>query len=137
MSLGFTIEPYGTVEEVIKSWKPRGCATEKEFEQSLSRKLEKELKNQKIQTQYGSGRQRVDIVVHKKVPIEVKKDLTTTSALQRTLGQVDQYLQDWDSLILVLCGDVAPDLLKSLKKACESKTDLGHMYDNRVFIIVK
>jgi len=125
MSLGFTIDSYGSVEEVIKSWQPRGCATEKEFEQSLSKKLEKELKNQKIQTQYGPGRQRVDIVVHKKVPIEIKKDLTTTSALQRTLGQVDQYLQDWNYLFLVLCGDVEPNLLKSLKKACESKTSWG------------
>jgi len=133
MAWGFTLDPFGTVHEVIESWRPKGYTPEKEFEQSLLRKLQRELKKQKIQTQYGSGRQRVDIVVHGKVPIEVKKDLKSTSALQRTIGQLEQYLQDWDRLFLVLYDDVAPYLLKSLKEYADKKDILGE----RIIVIVK
>ena len=135
MSWGFTLSPFGTVREIIESWRPKGCTTEKKYEQSLLRKLQKELKEQKIQIQYGSGRQRVDIVVNGKVPIELKKDLKTTSALQRTIGQIDQYLQDWNRLFLVFCGNVAPDLLKNLKKY--AKNIETEDWDKEIFIIVK
>jgi hypothetical protein len=49
MSVGFWLDPFGKVRKVIESWRPRGCATEKEFEASLLRKLKKELKKQKVQ----------------------------------------------------------------------------------------
>jgi len=137
MAWGFTLDPFGTVCKIIESWRPRGCSTEKEFEQSLLRKLQKELKKQKIQTQYGSGRQRIDIVVDNKVPIEIKKDLKDPRALHRTIGQLEQYFQDknWDGFFLVLCGNIASDLLKSLKSYAKSKTDL--MGDEKITIIVK
>lgn len=57
MPISFALNPFGRVCEVIESWKPRGCKTEKDYENSLVKKLEKELVNQKIQRQYGSGRQ--------------------------------------------------------------------------------
>lgn len=89
MPYRFTLNPFGRVCQAIESWRPRGCKTEKDYENSLVKKLRKELVNQTIIQQYGSGRQRVDIVVHNKVPIEVKKDLKTTAALQRAIGQLN------------------------------------------------
>ena len=124
MPLSFTLNPFGRVCEVIESWRPRECKTEKDYENSLVKKLEKELVNQRIQQQYGSGRQRVDIMVHGKVPIEIKKDLKSTATLQRTIGQLNQYLKDWSAIILVLCGDVSGDLFKDLKKYGESQDTL-------------
>jgi len=88
------------------------------------KKLQNELVNQTITPQWGSARQRVDIVVHGKVPIEVKKDLKSTAALQRTIGQLNQYLKDWQGVILVLCGDISSDLLNDLKKYAESQSTL-------------
>ncbi|MEK6978326.1 MAG: hypothetical protein AABX40_08045 [Candidatus Hydrothermarchaeota archaeon] len=119
----WSLDPFGTVKGVIESWQPKGCTTEKDFEQSLLKELQKKLKKQRIQTQYGLGRQRIDIVVDGKVPIELKKDLKRTSALQRAVGQLEQYLQDWDHLFLVLCGDIEPDLLKTLEKYAGGKED--------------
>jgi hypothetical protein len=57
ISFGFTLDPFGTVREIIESWEPKGCTTEKDFENSLYEKLREKLKYQKIQTQYGSGEQ--------------------------------------------------------------------------------
>jgi hypothetical protein len=59
-------------------------------------------------------------MVHGKVPIEVKKDLKTTAAFQRTVGQLNQYLEDFEGIILVLCGDVSRDLLKDLETYAKS-----------------
>jgi len=119
MPISFTLNPFGRVREVIESWRPRGCKTEKDYERSLVKKLQNELVNQNIQQQYGSARQRFDIMVHDKVPIEIKKDLKSTAALQRTIGQLDGYLKDWEGVILVLCGDVSGDLFNDLKKYAE------------------
>lgn len=120
MPRSFFLNPFGRVCEAIESWRPRGCTTEKDYERSLAKKLEKELLNQKITPQFGSARQRVDIMVDGKVPIEVKKDLKTTAAFQRTVGQLNQYLQDFEGIILVLCGDVSRDLLKDLEAHAKS-----------------
>jgi len=124
MSISFTLNPFGRVCEVIESWRPRGCKTEKDYENSLVKKLEKELVNQNIQQQYGSARQRVDIMVHDKVPIEIKKDLNSTAKLQRAKGQLDGYLKAWQGIILVLCGDTAGDLFNDLKKYAKSQSTL-------------
>ena len=135
MSLLFTLYPFSTTERLITSWKPKGCSTEKELEQSLVRKLRKELKNHKIETQYGSGSQRIDIVIDGKVPIEIKRYLKTTSALQRIIGQLDLYLENWEKIILALCGEIKPNLLIQLKEYVEDKTDI--ILDERVIIVVK
>lgn len=137
MRWGFTLAPFGTVCEVIESWQPKGCKTEKDYEESLLQKLRRELKNQIIQTQYGSGRQRIDIVVHKKVPIELKKDLKSTASYHRLIGQLEEYLQDWDHIILVLCGIIKLDLIKSLKKYIDRKEEGFPLGGKEVTIIVK
>jgi len=124
MPISFTLNPFGRVSEVIESWRPRGCKTEKDYERSLVKKLQNELVNQTIQQQYGSARQRVDIMVHGKVPIEIKKDLKSTAVLQTTKGQLDGYLKAWQGVILVLCGDIQADLFKELKKYGESQDTL-------------
>ncbi len=134
MSLDYWLDPFGEVCKVIKSWKPKGCKTEKEFEKSLLRKLQKELKGKKIQAQYGSGRQRIDIVVDDKVPIEVKKDIKDTSALQRLIGQMEQYFKKWEGLVLVICGNIEQDHLKELKEYAKK---WEWSFDEGLIIIVK
>ena len=127
--------PFAEVRGAIKSWKPRGCKTEKDYERSLEAKLRKELKKRNIQTQYGSVRQKVDIVVDSKVAIEIKKDLNSTGDLQRTIGQLDQYLHAWEGVFLVLCGETAPDLLKSLQQY--ARKTAGFLTSERVEVICK
>ena len=112
----FGPNPFEEVWTVIKSWKPRGCKNEKDYEKSLRRDLDKKLKNRTIQSQYGAARQRVDICVDGKVPIELKHNLTSTAAYQKTKGQLDDYLKKWDGVFLVLCGKTDPDMLKELQE---------------------
>ena len=137
MSWGFTLEPFGTVIEVIESWQPKDCKTEKDYEKSLLLELRQQLVKQTIQTQYGSGRQRVDIVVHKKVPIEIKKDLKSTGAYHRLLGQLEEYLQDWDHMILVLCGVIKSDLKQSLKEFIDRKVEGLFLNEKEVTLVIK
>lgn len=137
MSWGFTLDPFGTVKEIIESWQPINCNTEKDFEESLSKELENKLKNQKIQKQYGSGRQKFDIVVHNKVPIELKKDIKSTSALQRTIGQLELYLKDWDKLFLVICGHIEHDIRQDLEKYIEDNLDDVGLFEERIILIIK
>lgn len=135
MIWGFTLDPYGTVKKHIENWKPRNCRTEKEFEKSLARKLDKELKNQKIETEYGYGKQRIDIVVDGKVPIEIKYNLKITSAFQKLIGQLELYLEIWDIIIVVLCGEIKSVYLNDIRKYAEGKT--GVPIDEPVQIVVK
>ncbi len=137
MNIGFSLDPIGRVRKIIESWQPVNCHTEKQFENSLMIKLQKELKGIKIQSQYGSGRQKVDIVVNDKIPIEIKKDLKSSSALQRTIGQLEQYLKSWETVILVLCGEVKQDLLADLKEYGKSKEGITTLFDEGVIIVVK
>lgn len=141
ISGGFTLDPFDTVREIIKSWEPKGCTTEKDFEKSLYDKLREKLKNQKIQRQYGSGEQKVDIVVDDKVPIELKKDIKNTADLQRTIGQLEMYLNrgHWTGVILVLCGDIAPEHFKFLEKYAERKKNIiAEIFpETGIFIIKK
>ena len=135
MIFEFVSDPFSEVRKVIKSWRPRGCKTEPQYKKSLASKLESELKKRKVEREYGTGLRRVDIVVDGKVPIEMKRDLTSQGVLQRTIGQLDLYLKDWDKVFLVICGEVRPELLKSLKEYTSKKYHI--LGGERVEIIVK
>jgi hypothetical protein len=83
---------------------------------------------------------RVDIVVDDKVPIELKKDITSTADLERTIGQLEMYLHKghWKGVFLVLCGDIENSHLKSLEKYAKSKEDITDIFaDTGIFIIKK
>ena len=68
-------------------------------------------------------------------PIEIKKDIMSNAVLQRLIGQIEQYLVNWKYLVLVVCGEIAPDYLAMLEDYAKTKTDF--MGDNRLYIIVK
>ena len=93
------------VERIIKSWKPQGCKTEKDYEKSLQKELIAKLKDCRVESQYGAGRQSVDICVDDKIPIEIKKDLKSQANYHRAKGQLDDYIRKWDKVFLILCGE--------------------------------
>ncbi|MFA5032878.1 MAG: hypothetical protein WC614_07655 [bacterium] len=127
-----------TISGITNAWQPERCKTEKDFENSLLKKLQEELKDQRIQSQYGSGAQRVDIVIDKNIAIEIKKDLKNTSVLQRLIGQMELYIKDWEYLFIILCGNIKPDLLKDLKSYIENKnSELGCIFNDRVVLLIK
>jgi len=113
----------GRVSELAESWRPRKCKTEKEYELSLFRHLEKNLEQSDIIRQYAVGRIRGDIVVDKTILIEIKKGLDSMSQYQRLKGQIDDYANQWDGyVLLVFCGDVQRDLKKEIERQANSHT---------------
>lgn len=64
-------------------------------------------KDIEVVRQYGSSRVRVDLCVGRKVFIEIKKDLNSTSKLQRLLGQLEPYNKEkWENMIIILIVEV-------------------------------
>ena len=79
------------VERLVDEWKPRRCATEKDYEKSLYKFLHEKFEEIQITKQYARGRIRADIVVGDKIIVELKNNLNTTNKYQRLLGQLAQY----------------------------------------------
>ena|SRR5713101_963115 len=109
------------VMKLIDDWHPRSCKTEKDFELSLHKHLEKSLPNADVIKQYAAGRVKGDIVIDGNVLIEIKDSLDSTGQLQRLIGQLDIYHTQWKGKVIVLiCGDVQRDLMKSLNLKIEA-----------------
>lgn len=136
MDIGFSWDPMGKVVKIISEWQPRGCNTEKDFERSLAEELRLQMPDVSIQQQYGAARQRVDIVIGKKVAIELKKNLKTTGEYQRTIGQIEHLVEDWENTVLVVCGSVDPDLLQALKTHAAKRSASNFLYPGEGIVVL-
>jgi hypothetical protein len=118
MGFGFWFDAPGTVKKLIREWQPKNCRTEKDFERSLVAWLESKLEGKDIAKQFGVGRVRSDVVIDKKVLVELKINLDSTAKLQRLLGQIQLYKEDWAKpVFLVLCGKHDANLVRKLQHA--------------------
>lgn len=127
------------VLKLIDAWHPRRCETEKDFERSLHKHLERNLENSNVIKQYAAGRVKGDIVVEDKILIEIKDSLQSTGQLQRLLGQLDIYNTQWKGqVIVVICGDSQRDLVKHLSGKVESlKPGFLEFEDQKIFLVVR
>ena len=94
----------GMIEELVRKWRPRGCATEKDYEKSLYEYLHKKLEAIQVTKQFAKGRIRADIVVGDRVIVELKNNLDSTAKYQRLVGQIAEYKEWPGEIIVVLCG---------------------------------
>lgn len=130
------------VSSLIERWMPEGCKTEKEFEKSLLAFLRQEMPTLEITSQFAFGKQKADIVIDKKVIIEIKTNLKSVSACHRLVGQLNDYC-DWKGrIILVLTGDTDHDLKFKLEKYAKDANDkhgnpLSVFVDHKMLIIQK
>lgn len=129
------------ITKLIDAWHPRGCKTEKDFERSLQKHLEKNLPNADVIAQYASGRVKGDIAVDGEVLIEIKDSLKSTAQLQRLLGQLEIYNTQWKGKVIVLiCGDSQRDLVNTLKKKIDdlkAATTFLIFSDQKIFLILR
>ena len=65
----------GVIKSAIKSWRPRNCSKEKDFEKSLYIFLHKKFPDIQVTKQYAKGRIRADILVGDKIIIELKNEV--------------------------------------------------------------
>jgi len=110
--------PGKTVGELIAEWQPRPANTEAEYEKSLHSFLKSKLTFAKITRQYGSARVKCDLAVNDDVFIELKNGLRTTNKLQRLIGQIELYSNEWRGkpVIILLLGESQDDLLYDLNR---------------------
>ena len=127
------------VIKLIGDWHPRKCETEKDFERSLHKHLEKNLEDANVIKQYAAGRVKGDIVVDDNILIEIKDSLQSTGQLQRLLGQLDIYNGQWKGqVIVVICGESQRDLVKHLSRKVESlKPGFLDFEDEKIFLVVR
>jgi hypothetical protein len=110
--------PRKTVEELINTWQPRPARLEADYEKSLHSFLKSKLTFAKLTRQYGSARVKCDIAVNDDVFIELKNGLRTTNKLQRLIGQIELYSNEWKGkpVIILLLGESQDDLLHDLNR---------------------
>ncbi len=130
------------VTALIESWRPRSCKTEKAFERSLFKHLEKKLKKSAIVQQYAAGRVKGDIVVDGKILVEIKDRINSKGKLQRLLGQLDTYASKWEGkVIVVICGKSQRNLLKMLREKVDSLQPVPNLLElfpeQKIVLLVK
>ena len=111
--------PRKAVEELIESWRPQTTRLEADYEKSLHAFLKSKLTFVKITRQYGSARVKCDLAVGDDVFIELKNGLRTTNKLQRLIGQIELYWNEWHGkpVIILLLGESQDDLLHDLNRS--------------------
>ncbi|MEO0019281.1 MAG: hypothetical protein ABIK47_01390 [candidate division WOR-3 bacterium] len=128
----------GAVRGLVEKWRPPFYKSESEYKKDLYNYLVKNVKGIEVVREFGSSRLRADICVGRKVFIEIKKDLNSTSKLQRLLGQLELYAKEgWDNGILVVVGKVEPDLLRQAEEGLERFEDDFSFFTDEGWIIIR
>lgn len=123
--------PGKTVTELVEDWPAKRCETEAEYERQLADFLRTKLGGfARVRQQQGAGSSRCDIQIDKKVALELKVNLTSTSKLQRLIGQVELYKKESEAeLVIVLIGETRSDLQDTLEE---------HLGDSeKIFLVTK
>lgn len=123
----------GAIIDIIKKWRPRGCKTEKDYENSLSSKLHENFPSFQITKQYAKGRIRADLLIDEKVIVEIKHNLYSTAEYLRLIGQLIVYRHDWSGrVLLLLTGKTDPSLVKDLERIIKKEgLDSGLLFMER------
>jgi len=105
-SRGKKLKPnYGNVRRVIESWRPEEFTTEPEFKKDLYNLFKKKMGHEFVRKE--SGEYHADIVIDRKIPIELKRNLGK-SDLDRLDRQINNYKRDKNyrgqKIFIVICG---------------------------------
>ena len=106
---------FDDVLSIVKNWKPRKkYSNEAGYRDDLMEYIRKKLNEQ--QSMFGLGptekhiirkedsRSLADIGIDRKIGIELKLNLTKKSQRNRLIGQINDYIKDYEYIIVVLCG---------------------------------
>lgn len=126
---------YTDIAEIIEVWTPKG-STEKKLRDDLTKYIRKELKERakSFWRQFledtdfvimnEAGRARADIEINRNIGIEIKLSLKGKTEIDRLCGQVGKYMESYEHVFVVLCGDVSDqnfeETRRRLNKLCVS-----------------
>jgi hypothetical protein len=107
----------------IKAWNPSDFSKEAEYRDSLAAYLRECAPDARVQTEYRHFGTTTDIhfeadgfLGDHNAFIELKRNLTQKSQLDRLIGQTEILQPRKHNVIIVLCGATSPALLDRLKK---------------------
>ena len=75
------------------------------------------------------GRSRADIEVDGRIGIELKLNLTGKTEMDRLMGQLNHYEDEYNCIIVVLCGEVREDTADELKYKLKKRYGATSMLD--------
>jgi hypothetical protein len=147
---------FDVVVQAVKEWTPkRDYATEGKYRDDLLRFLRERLKPSESVGEYilGSGsselhiikkeagRHLADIGIDDKIGIELKLNLKRQREIDRLVGQVTRFLNEYSHILVVLCGCVEQeniDVLKhQLNRLTKHSSSLLGAYENVIKVISK
>jgi hypothetical protein len=124
----FSFDAVGTMKNSINEWEPLGFTKESEAEIQLTAHLKSLHPNLEIRNQFPHDRVIADIVVEKRLAIELKLNLTDNNEFNRLLGQIDHYYQWGVNLIIVVVGDCREDYLLMINRKLSKLWDEPDFY---------
>jgi hypothetical protein len=101
---------------VIREWRPVNCHSEADCQLALENYLLGRFSEDRllVESQYGAGPSRVDIVVERRFGIEIKYSLHAENEVKRVLGQAQDLVRSLVGSVLVLCGPTDEGLINRL-----------------------
>ncbi|MCF7805117.1 MAG: hypothetical protein K9N46_04535 [Candidatus Marinimicrobia bacterium] len=104
--------------KLIREWRPVDCKSESDYHIASHNYLLGRFtdENTLIETEYGIGKSRIDIVIDEKYGIELKANLKSENEIKRLGGQVQAIKKHLKGGLLVICGETTEDIFKRLKK---------------------
>jgi hypothetical protein len=113
------------VEKIIRRWSPKEKYPKEEgYRNELIGFIRSEFEKQEKNRIFGepekhvikpeSGRSHADIEIDKKIGIELKRNLSGKSEMDRLFGQIQNYQSEYDCVIVVLCGEVKEETAEEL-----------------------
>jgi hypothetical protein len=135
---------FESVLKYTKQWQPKPLPTELKYRDSLISQLREQLKEATIEPEYRHCGTTTDIYVKEKgffgsseVFVELKRNLTSKSQLDRLVGQIESLQPKKNFIIVVLCGETNPTLLSRLKERYNAGQQFRVVIDPYVDIVVK
>jgi hypothetical protein len=124
---------YNDVEVIINNWEPEVYSNELAYRDDLFSFLRSELNKpsafgtpqERVNVTKEDGRGLCDIAINRRIGIELKKDLSRKSEMDRLVGQVVGYKGDYEDIIIVLVGISTDEVNDQLENSLQSLRSQG------------
>ncbi len=118
-NFGFGLSNQPSLAEYIynlikNEWEPDWSLSEETaYRDDLIEFLDKKL-NKAHLIRKEDGRHLADIGIDKKIGIELKLNLSSKKEVDRLIGQVQGYLDDYDAILIALLGKTSPETIRDI-----------------------
>jgi len=131
------------VLRIIEEWRPKkDYRNESGYRDDLMAFIRKELKRESIwgppkkhRIRKESGRHLADIGIDEKIGIELKRNLSSQSSLDRLIGQIRRFMRSYNYIIVVLCGKTSEEILDDLRVEFKEHSARGSVWGGPKTII--